>query len=1090
MLEERLSALGGRPIQAEVPVSQVDGPAPLSFVQDRIRLIHLTEPDVPVYHTLRVFRLRGALDRQVLSASLKEILRRHEVLRTTFEEVDGEPRQIVHEPFKAPLRFVDLSGFPERVREAERIRIAQEEVRRPTDLERGPLLRMLLIRLAEREHDLVLVAHHAIFDGWSTDVFRRELAVLYEAFSAGQPSPLPGLPIQYGDYARRQREWLRSETVERQLDYWRRRLDGVQPLDLRTDYARPSRPRHRGAELYFEVPAGLTASLQELSRRERVTLFTLLLAAFQVLLHRHSRQDDLTVGCPVAGRRHADTEGLIGCFINVLVLRADLSGNPAFRSFLRQVHVTVLEALSNQDVPFEKLVAELHPERQPNRLPLYQVVFQLRNYPKSIETEAGLQVEIEQVDSGLARYELSLEFTERDGRLYGVCAYDRDLFSSETIDLLQQQYVGLLEQIVSAPDTAIDVYSLRTDRDKSILPDLSLSLPQPVHEPVFKTVDQLARDFPERTAIEEGDRHYGYANLYRRSLQIAFELRRRGLQPGETVALSGPLGFDLVAGILGVWRCGGVVMTIDPVFPGERKALMLREGRARYAVLTGEADVSPEWCAELSPSRILRLGDVVRELDDRLEDLPNVRPEDAAFIFFTSGTAGTPKAVLGEHRGISHFLDWQRQTFDAGPGDRCAGLTGISFDVVLRTIFLPLTSGGTLCLPQEALLPEEVMAWIVSRGITLIHAVPSLARSWLDARRTIERGTARLRWTYFAGEPLTGKLLEAWRDAFGTHGMVNLYGPTETTMAKVFYIVPEDPEPGLLPVGVPLPQIQAIVVGSGGQPCGILEPGEVTIRTPFRTRGYLNAPEQTKERFVPNPWSDERDDVLYRTGDVGYYRPDGLLVVEGRLDDQVKVNGVRVEPGEVVAVLSRHPSVRACTVVARQKETGQHQLVAYVVAEEDVTTASLQHHLARYLPAALIPSAFVFLEALPLTPNGKVDRKALPAPEPAQNKEAYVAPYTPLERELASLWKEMLHLNRVGVRDNFFELGGHSLLAVRMAARLRSRLNTEIPVHLLLSAPTIAELSAAITKRMAESSGVQKLNHILIEVENGSLPAP
>ena len=1083
LLASRLQSSGVGGLEPRrIPRRGHSAPAPLSFAQQRLWFLQRFEPDSAAYNIPFGARLKGVLDVPALRQALRAIVSRHECLRTTFVEVDEVPMQVVQGDFSVPLPLTDLSGLPEVERELRRL--AGQEARTPFNLERGPLLRAQLLRVDPEEHVLLLTVHHIVSDGWSMGVLLKELAALYRAGVAGAPSPLPELPLQYADYAEWQRRQLRSDKLERQLAYWVQRLAGAPPvLELPTERPRSETTSGRGSRATLSLSRRLTDDLKEASRREGVTLFMTLLAAFKILLARYSGQDDIVVGTPIAGRSHTELEGLIGCFLNTLVLRTDLSGEPTFRELVARVRETALGAYANQELPFERLVEELQPARSLGHNPLFQVLFQAGNTPGGAFQLDGL--EVGRVKSGGigAKFDLSFRIRERPTGLSCICAGNADLFGPDTLAHLLEQFRGLLEQIVASPESSIRTYSLVTDRARHLLPDPRAALAEPAYPFVVHAIGRVAAETPSRTAIHQGTRSWTYGELMAAVDSLGRRLEVGGPLRGRVVAVSGPSSFGLVTAMLGIMSRGGVMLPIADDLPVHRKRLMLREADAGLLIQVGDGDHG--WGRDLTPGPVLRVCEHTGRADGSAPGAhagtsgPGAAPgpDDPAYIFFTSGTTGTPKGVLGVHKGLSHFLDWQSRTFEVGPGDRCAQLTNISFDVVLRDILMPLWSGATLCLPPAELPSDQVLAWLASQEITVVHVVPSLAQAWLAQSRA-GLTLPSLRWVFSAGEPLTDGLVVKWRMAASPQcGVVNLYGPTETTMVKCFYHVPEEVLPGVQPVGRPLPQSQALVLTSGDRLCGVNEPGEIVLRTPFRTRGYINAPETQKRQFLANPHAADPGDVLYRTGDLGRYRPDGALTVLGRLDRQVKIRGVRIEPDEVTAVLLGHPAVAECAVVARADQGGEPALAAYVVASRgQVGAAELRAFLAERLPVAMVPSTFDFLDHLPLTPNGKLDVRALPAPEQGGGALAqpYVAPRTPIERLLAEMWSEVLGGPRVGIHDDFFGLGGHSLKATQIVARARTAFRIQLPLRSLFETPTVAGLSLTVARLLLEEAGAHR----------------
>ncbi|UCF78982.1 MAG: amino acid adenylation domain-containing protein [Candidatus Eiseniibacteriota bacterium] len=1060
---------------------------PLSVAQQRLWFLDQLEPGNPAYSIPAAYRVTGRLNVTALEQSLSEIVRRHETLRTSFPVVDGQSVQVISPDVDLTLPLVDLRELPETEWEAEAQRQATEEAQQPFDLARGPLWRVKLLRLSEGEHVFLLTMHHIVSDGWSLGVFMRELVTLYEAFSTGKPSPLPELPIQYADFAVWQRRWLQGEMLESQLNYWKQQLGDSPPvLQLPTDRLRPPVQTYRGARQSLELPKNLSDALKALSQREGVTLFMILLAAFKTLLYRYTGQKDIVVGSPIANRNRAEIEELIGFFANALVIRTDLSGNPSFRELLGRVREVTLGAYAHQDLPFEKLVEELQPERDMSRTPLFDVMVSLVNTPQRALELPGLILEVQKLTESESKFPMTLYIVEHESELSLQLVYQCALFSSERVACLLNQFQYLLEQIVTAPEKPIRSYSLVTPESRSLLPDPSAVLPEPRYELVTSMFATWVNRMPEQPALCQGDQVWTYGELAESAYALAWALLSQGLKQGDVVAVFGPRSFGLIASMMAALLSGGVLLTIDRTLPRNRQRLMLQEAGARCLLYVGGRRPEDEWMQKLSPLLVICVdpdkGEAIGlERASNLEamHLPELAPDDPAYIFFTSGTTGVPNGVLGCHKGLGHFLNWQRETFAIGPQDRSAQLTGLSFDVVLRDIFLPLTSGATLCLPEDmdSLGPDDIMRWLERERISVLHTVPILAQSWL-ANVPAEVSLRAMRWVFFAGEPLTETVVRQWRATFPGGGgeIINLYGPTETTLAKCFYQVPADVLPGVQPVGWPMPQTQALVLAENSQLCGIGEPGEIVLRTPFRSLGYINAPEESQKRFVKNPVRDDEQDLLYYTGDRGRYRLDGALEILGRLDDQVKIRGVRVEPGEITVTLARHPAVKSCFVAAKKDEQGQTYLAAYVVAAKqgNMTIPELRSYLSRQLPAVMVPVAFVFLEQLPLTPNGKVDRRALPVPDRARSEDStFVAPRTPVEERVAETWAQVLGVKQVGVHDDFFELGGHSLLATQVISRLRNAFQVELPLGCIFQAPTVAELSAAIEKAKDSSAEVR-----------------
>jgi amino acid adenylation domain-containing protein len=1060
---------------------------PLSFAQTRVWFLEQLEPGNPVYNETTTVKLKGRLNQVILEQSLHEIIRRHEILRTVFTTDQSEPVQRIL-PFQSVnLSLIDLSEIDSAQKEEELQKISSKTVLQPFDLKTGPLLRASLFKLNETEHILLLVLHHIATDGWSSRILIKEMMAVYEAYCTGTPAPLKELPVQYADFAVWQRNWLQGEVLDKQITYWKQQLGGKLPvLELPHDYPRPTTQTFHAGRESIILSTSFTEALHKLSQDSGATLFMTLLSAFKILLYRLTGLEDIIVGSPIAGRNRAEIEGLIGFFINTLALRTEVVGNLTFPELLANVRKVALNAYNYQDMPFEKLVEVLQPERDLSRTAIFQVFFNLLNFDQNNIELPELSVETLPRPEQEAKFDLTLYAREKSDGLQLEFVYKSDLFKPERIQEMLAQLQRLLEQIVENAERPINSYSLVTPTAQNFLPDPTLELPQPAYELIPATLQTWIQQTPTTPAIRQYGRSWSYAELGNSIHSIVQTLLELGLQPGETVAVTGERSFGLIAGIASVLCSGGVLLTLAQNLPKDRYRLMLEQAKAKYVLIAGTPPTQLELYASV---QIITLdpqtGQVTENLDVTSQvEWPVIHPDDPAYLFFTSGTTGIPKGVLGCHKGLAHFLTWQRQTFQVGPKDRNAQLTGLSFDVVLRDIFLPLSSGATLCLPdEEDLTPGRILPWMEQEQITLLHTVPSLAASWL---MSVPKGVtlASLRQIFCAGEPLTNTLVQQWRDAFPQAGeIVNIYGPTETTLAKCFYRVPAHLAPGVQPVGTTLPETQALVLDANHQRCGIGEPGEIVIRTPFRSLGYVNASTENQSRFFPNPYRHDDQDLLYHTGDRGRYRPDGLLEILGRVDHQVKIRGVRIEPGEIQAVLAQHPEVQQTVVVAREDNPSDKRLVAYVVLHpsetqqaESLVTSSLRTFLKQKLPEYMVPSAFVILDKIPLTPNGKVDRRALPTPEYDASAQTnnFIAPRNNVESRLAEIWQQVLGVNTISVTDNFFDVGGHSLLAVQLFAKIGAAFHQELPLATLFHAPTIEQLATLLgsdRSKVAEIAG-------------------
>ena len=1051
------------------PISR-DSQLPLSFAQERLWFLDRLESNSSLYYLARAVRLNGNLNIRVLQQSLDAIVVHHEILRTNYIAENGNPIQVIGAPQSVELQIIDLQQYNIAQQETQLQKLLQQESQRRFDLLSDIMLRGCLLQLAPEEYVLLLVMHHIASDGWSMGILWKQLTQVYQAFLNGQPNPLPKLPIQYADYAVWQRDWLSGEVLDKQLNYWQQQLAGANSLlELPTDFPRPAVQTYRGNRQSLTLSKNLSESLRQFCRQEGVTLYMILLAAFQTLLFRYSKQEDIIVGSPIAGRNRAEIEGIIGLFVNTLVLRTDLSGNPSFRELLTRVRSVTLDAYSHQDLPFEKLVEILNPERSLSYNPIFQVLFNMINLEKTQEELLGLKTELLSIDNTLnSKFDLTLYVREKEHEIQLTLDYNTDLFTQKRMVEMLDQYHHLLAQIITKPDKSINSYSLITPKSKLLLPNPEVILPEPQYKLVTTMFASWAKETPEQTAICQGSFTWNYGDLCQTAQNIAKILLIRGIQKGDTVAVFGTRSFGSIASMMGVFLSGGVLLNIDPKLPSNRQQLLLEKAQAKYLLNVGVRlpNDNGTWeslvdiCIEPNTGNVTNFDRDISQIN-----LPEIAPEDPAYIFFTSGTTGVPKGVLGCHKGLSHFLTWQRKNFGIGEQDRVAQLTALSFDVVLRDIFLPLTSGATLCLPKEEniLEPTQILSWLDRERISVLHTVPSLGQSWLT-NVPVGVSLRNLRWLFFAGEPLPEALVSQWRKSFPQSGeIVNLYGPTETTLAKCYYQIPPNPKSGIQPVGSPIPETQALILNKNNQ-CGIGEEGEIVIRTPFRTLGYINASQENR-RFVTNPFRDDESDLVYYTGDRGRYLPDGSLEILGRLDNQVKIRGVRIEIGEIEAAIGQHPDVRQCIVIAKEDATSGKRLIAYIVAnlKTALTNTEIRNFVKHQLPEYMVPSVFMLIETMPLTPNGKVDRRALPAPTiTKETEENFIPPTEEIELKLTQIWSEVLDIHPVGIKDNFFDLGGHSLLAVHLFAKIEKLLGISLPLSTLFAAPTIEQLANII----------------------------
>jgi amino acid adenylation domain-containing protein len=1039
-------------------VTQTGSP-PLSFAQERLWFLNRLQPHAAAYNVAIALHLEGLLGVAALERALGEIVRRHDTLRTTFQERDGGPVQVVapFAGFTIPIEDLSRLGTAAEATVERRIRT---ELEQPYDLGRGPLLRPALLRLGPEEHVLLLGLHHVVIDGWSRRVLFKELSVLYAHYRhGGDAPPLPVLPMQYADYAVWQRETVHGDVLTRELTYWRAQLAGAPELmALPTDRPRPSVQTYGGARELMELSPALVERLRALARRERVTLFMVLLSAFQVLLSKYSGTDDVVVGTPVAGRTPNETEELIGFFANTLVLRTDLGGNPAFRDVLRRARGVTIGAYEHRQLPFEKLVAELRPERSLSHSPVFQVMLSLYPANDTALELPGLRVRDVPAESRAVAFDLVLDFSLRAHGLDAVLTYSTDLFDPSTARRMLRHLERVLTQVVTDADVCVADLELLdgSERQQLLYAWNETQRPYPSDRCLHELFEAQAARSPASIAVRYQGDALTYAELNARANQLAQTLSRVGVAPEVRVGLYVERSPDVIIGILGVLKAGGAYVPLATDYPAERLEFMLRDAGVSAIVTQERMRTALPPCPGAA---IVTVDGTFEATDARRAAPPPCRAvaDNLCYVMYTSGSTGRPKGVLVTHRSVVNLLEWAQQAFDVGPATRLAQVTTPSFDISVLEFFLPLIGGGQVCMVSDRDRQQGVRlgARLAETQATLMQATPSTWRSIVEEEWRPPVGFRAL----CGGEAMPVALASSLAEG---HGEVwNLYGPTETTIWSCAYRL-APPLAGRVPIGRPLANTRGYVVDDCGEPVPVGVPGELWLGGAGVTRGYQGHPRITAERFVPDPFGGESGGRVYRTGDRARWRPDGTLEFLGRLDAQVKLRGCRIELGEVEAALSTCTGVREARVVVRTDTPREPRLAAYVVGRVDAD--ALRAHLRRVLPEHMIPGAFVQLPALPLTPTGKLDVKALPAPDLETTDDEYVAPRTPVERALVDIWAEVLRLDRVGVTDNFFARGGHSLAAMRVVSRIEDLTGLEFPVRALFERPTIQTLAAAVAE--------------------------
>ncbi|MFI0201176.1 MULTISPECIES: non-ribosomal peptide synthetase [Streptomyces] len=1059
-----VTAIGARP---------AGEPAPLSFAQQRLWFLDQLQPGRPDYNIPVAARLRGPLDADALAAALSTVVTRHEVLRSRITEGPRGPVQTVEAPeVFAPVR-TDLGDLPREEARSRALGLAHADAATPFDLGSAPLLRARVVRVADDEHLLVLVLHHTVGDGWSMPVLWRELSGAYAALRRGEQAVLPELSVQYGDFAHWQQSRLANGGADAGIAHWREALAGLPALELPTDRPRPQVRSGAGDSFVFEVPAELAERLGALARERGATLFMVLLAGFQALLARYTGQADIAVGSPIAGRDRTELEPLIGFFVNTLVLRTDLSGDPAFGELLGRVRRTALAAYEHQDVPFDRLVEELRPERDLSRNPLFDVLFQLHPEQLAALPLDGVEVEDLDTSNGTAKFDLSLAMTEHAGGLTGTVQYATDLFDRATVERFGAHYLRLLAGAAEEPDAPLSRLDVLSPQEHAALlgEEPGPRADRPADRTLHSLVAEAARLRPDAPAVTCAGRTTSYAELDAAANRLAHRLRQLGTGPETTVAVLAGRDLRMLVCVLAVLKAGGAYLPLDAGHPAERLRTVLADSGARLVLTAGLPGGLPADLAGAVPVLDLDLDAEQHRVDalPATEPPATASPAHLAYLLYTSGSTGRPKGVAVTHAAITGYLAALTSTFGLGPDDAVLARTALTFDPSVRDLFAPLTTGGRIVLASqdESGDPDALARLLHAEDVTaLLSIVPSMLEPLVGAVAAGQGPSPALRLVMTTGEALTPGLARA-AHALGTPGrlrLVNQYGPTECTNTTTYHEVTDaDIEAGRIPIGRPLPGARVLVLGEHLEPLPRGAIGELFIAGRGVARGYLGDPARTAEAYPPDPYGPPGA-RMYRTGDLARLRSDGVLEFHGRRDNQVKVRGHRIELGEVEAALLRHPDV-ARAVAAAHGEGADRMLAAYVVWRDGGgDPAAVLDFVRAALPAALVPSALVVLDALPLTPNGKTDRRALPAPEAgtAGGHRAHVAPRTALERTVVEVWEEVLGEGPIGVRDHFFERGGHSLRATRVISRLRALLELDIPMQLLFRHPVAEDLARAL----------------------------
>ncbi|ASS75459.1 hypothetical protein CIG75_11045 [Tumebacillus algifaecis] len=1062
LLEKRIKGQAG-PLIASAAAKKTgiprrpEGQVPLSYAQERIWIMEQLEEDSVTYNIPLSVTIMGDLDFDIFTRSINVVIARHEALRTTFHTKEGKPNIAIKDELILSVHREDIRHLPEAERKAEADRLATAEARRPFDLSAGPLVRATLIRKTDTEHLFVLIMHHIIGDGWSIGILVSEFTAVYDAFAQGKQSPLPELPIQYSDFAHWQKSPEQQQALDRHLAYWKNQLSGsLEPLALPTDRPRTAQQTFNGVMTNFLLSKSLSEDLKNLALQEGTSLFMTLTAAFQTFLARYAGQTDILIGSPIANRNRQEVEGLVGVFINTLVLRSQVEKGMSFRTLLQNVRKTTLEAFAHQDLPFEKLVEELQPNRNMTYSPLFQVMFILQNTPSSLAMHS-LTLHPEPIDPGTSMFDITLMFYDTERGLSGEWQYNSDLFDAETVARMIGHFTTMLQAIVDNPDQLLHALPLLPQEEQQkILSDWNqtneVSFDSTCLNHVFEA--QVERT-PDAVAVVFEDQELTFSALNNRANHVAEQLLALGISPDDRVGIHLERSLDMVTALLATQKAGGCYVPLDPSYPQERLGYMIKDSMPK--VILTQASLADKLPAQEAQVIVLAGAEPSVALPN-----PNslVRPEHLAYMIYTSGSTGQPKGVLVEHRNAVHTFEAMDKAVGCQPGDAILSVTSIGFDISVVELFWTMSRGGKVILLSDQDILEagvsdseySLRSQLHRHGATILQCTPSM----MGMITAMPEGLAALhplKKIMLGGEALPLALARQLKGHTNAR-LFNLYGPTETTIYSTAYEV-TDTSLITIPLGRPIDNYTIYILDEYLQPVPVGVGGEMHIGGPGLTRGYHGRPDLTAERFIPNPFGPGR---LYKTGDLATYLSDGTIKYLGRLDHQVKVRGYRIELGEIETRLSQHDEIRESVVVAHD-----NTLVAYVVTEGDVmpTVQELRTALREHLPDYMVPSAYVRLEAMPLTPSGKVDRKALPAPQSAafSSEQSYVPPSTPLELALTSIWKDILSVEEVSIQDNFFTLGGHSLLATQLVSRVITDLKVKFTLRDVFSNPTVRDMA-------------------------------
>lgn len=1057
-------------------------PVPLSYAQERLWFLNQLAPGNPMYNIPAGVRLVGPLNVATLEKSLNEIVRRHEVLRTTFAKTENGLVQKVAQALAVKVAEINLHEIPDDEKEITALKCVNEDVQKSFDLLKGPLLRATVVKLGKQEHIFLITIHHIISEVWSIAMLFRELEVLYEAFSADKPSPLPNLSIQYADFSLWQRQWFQGEVLERQLSYWKQQLGGALPvLQIPADHPRPAVQTFQGGWQTLALSEGLSAKLKSISQDENATLFMTLLTAYSALLYRYTGQNDFVVGSPIAGRNRAETEELIGFFINTLGLRIDLAGDPSFRELLQRVREVALEAYSHQDLPFEKLIEEISPERDTSYTPVFQVMFALQNAPVPALELAGMApgqpLDPSDVHNKSAKTDLALFVEETNEGLIASFEYSTDLFEKSTIERMLQHFQRLLESVTADPDQRLSELPVlpQAEREQILATWNNTQSDYPRDKCIHELFEAQVERTPEAVAVMFGDVYLTYRELNQKANMLAHYLQRLEVAQEELIAISMERSLDMIVGLLGILKSGGTYVPLDPTYPKERQAFMLKDIQAR--ILLTQEKLASGLSEQNTEVICLDSGWEAISKESKINPVNEATSQNLAYVMYTSGSTGRPKGTRIAHQSVVRLV-CETNYVKFGAEEVFLQLAPVSFDASTFEIWASLLNGAKLAVfPAHKPSLEELSDEIKRKQVTILWLPAGLFHQMIEK---YPEGLRPVRQLLAGGDVLSISHIGKALKQLDKTQLINGYGPTENTTFTCCYSFSEtDAAMTTVPIGRPIANTQIYLLDQNMEPVPIGVVGELYIGGDGLARDYLNQPSLTAERFVPNPFGNKSGTRLYKTGDLARYLQDGNVEFLGRNDNQVKVRGFRIEPAEIEASLSRHDAVQDTVVIVREDTPGDKRLVAYVVSARNKATPKsdeLRHFLLDKLPEYMIPTVFVFLSGLPLTANGKVDRAALPAPEGDRPvlEEAFVAPKTEVEENIALIWQDLLQIEKVGLHDNFFDLGGHSLLLTQVQTKLQSTFDRKMSMIDMFKYPSVSSLAEYLSKDDRHEASMQQ----------------